>query len=136
MGSSQNLAERNDKYFPQPKSNRGYKPPQGNPKAINQVGYIYRAIATNRDKKLIYWYNQRGEESENRIKELKLDFGGDTLPYSDFIANALHFLISSLSLNLFALMRQLLPEELAQHRAVTLRWRLYAIAAKVVKTGR
>jgi len=33
-------------------------------------------------------------------------------------------------------MRQLMPEELAQHRAVTLRWRLYAIAAKVVKTGR
>ena len=33
-------------------------------------------------------------------------------------------------------MRQLLPEELAQHRAMTLRWRFYAIAAKVVKTGR
>ena len=36
----------------------------------------------------------------------------------------------------FALMRQLLPEELAQHRAITVRWRLYAIAAKVVKMGR
>ena len=33
-------------------------------------------------------------------------------------------------------MRQLLPEELAHHRAMTLRWRLYAIAAKVVRTGR
>lgn len=33
-------------------------------------------------------------------------------------------------------MRQLLPEELAQHRAMTIRWRLYAIAAKVVQTGR
>ena len=33
-------------------------------------------------------------------------------------------------------MRQLLPEELASHRAMTIRWRLYAIAAKVVKTGR
>jgi len=81
------------------------------------------------DSQLIHWYNQRGEDSENRIKELKLDFGGDTLPCSDFNANALYFLISSLSFNLFALMRQLLPEELAQHRAVTLRWRLYAIAA-------
>ncbi len=81
-------------------------------------------------------YNQRAEDSENRIKELKLDFGGDTLPCSAFNANALYFLISALSYNLFALMRQLLPEELAQHRAMTLRWRLYAIAAKVVKTGR
>ena len=107
---------------------------------INVDGYIYRAIATNRDElsdsQLVHWYNQRAEDSENRIKELKLDFGGDTLPCSDFNANALYFLISTLSYNLFALMRQLLPEELAHHRAMTLRWRLYAMAAKVVRTGR
>jgi len=107
---------------------------------INANGYIYRAIATNQeswsDSQIIHWYNQRGEDSENRIKELKLDFGGDTLPCSSFDANALYFLISALSYNLFALMRQLLPEELASHRVTTLRWRLYAIAAKVVKTGR
>lgn len=103
-------------------------------------GYLYRAIATNQNEwsnsEIIHWYNQRGEDSENRIKELKLDFGGDTLPCSDFNANALYFLLSTLSYNLFALMRQLLPEELSRHRAITLRWRLYAIAAKVVKTGR
>ena len=79
--------------------------------------YVYRAIATNRDglsdSHIVHWYNQRAEDSENRIKELKLDFGGDTLPCSDFNANALYFLISALSYNLFALMRQLLPEELA-----------------------
>ena len=113
---------------------------QESSEAISQGGYIYRAIATNRDEltdsQVVHWYNQRAEDSENRIKELKLDFGGDTLPCSDFNANALYFLISSLSYNLFALMRQLLPEELAHHRAMTLRWRLYAIAAKVVKTGR
>ena len=33
-------------------------------------------------------------------------------------------------------MRQLLPEELSQHRAMTLRWRLVAIAAKMVRTRR
>jgi hypothetical protein len=107
---------------------------------ISLGGYVYRAIATNRDalsnSQIVHWYNQRAEDSENRIKELKLDFGGDTLPCSDFNANALYFLISALSYNLFALMRQLLPEELAHHRAMTLRWRLYAIAAKVVRTGR
>lgn len=107
---------------------------------IISKGTLYRAIATNReelsDSKLIHWYNQRGEDSENRIKELKNDFGGDTLPCSDFNANALYFNIAALSYNLFALMRQLLPESLAHHRAITIRWRLYAIAAKVVKTGR
>lgn len=114
--------------------------PQESSEGISLSGYIYRAIATNRDElgnsEIIHWYNQRAEDSENRIKELKLDFGGDTLPCSDFKANALYFLISALSYNLFALMRQLLPEELAHHRAMTLRWRLYAIAAKVVRTGR
>jgi hypothetical protein len=113
---------------------------QENSDAISQGSYVYRAIATNRDElsdsQIVHWYNQRGEDSENRIKELKLDFGGDTLPCSDFNANALYFLISALSYNLFALMRQLLPEELAHHRAITLRWRLYAMAAKIVKTGR
>jgi hypothetical protein len=107
---------------------------------FNLGGYIYRAIATNRDNlgdsDIIHWYNQRAEDSENRIKELKLDFGGDTLPCSSFNANALYFLICALSYNLFALMRQLLPEKLAQHRVITIRWRLYAMAAKVVRTGR
>ncbi len=107
---------------------------------ISSGGYIYRAIATNRerwsDSQIIHWYNQRAEESENRIKELKLDFGGDTLPCSNFEANALYFLISALSYNLFALMRQLLPVEFSHHRCTTIRWRLYAMTAKVVKTGR
>ncbi len=104
---------------------------------IINKGYIYRAIATNRDtlsdSEIIHWYNQRGEDSENRIKELKLDFGGDTLPCSDKDANALYFNIAALSYNLFALMRALLSEKLAYHRVITIRWCLYAIAAKVVK---
>jgi len=107
---------------------------------IRQGSYVYRAIATNRDtmsdSAVIHWYNQRAEDSENRIKELKLDFGGDTLPCSDFEANALYFLISALSYNLFALMRHVLPEQLSRHRVLTIRLRVYAIAAKVVRTGR
>jgi len=107
---------------------------------ITANGFIYRAIATNREtlsnSELIHWYNQRGEDSENRIKELKLDFGGDILPCSDFKSNSLYFLISALSYNLFALMRQLLPEELSTHRVTTIRWRVYAIAGKIVKTSR
>ena len=54
---------------------------------------------------------------------------------SDFAAHALYFLIAVLSCNVLASMRQLLPEGLAQHRAMTLCWRLYAMAAKVVKPG-
>lgn len=107
---------------------------------LAEQGYIYRSIVTDQegwtDSQIIHWYNQRGEDSENRIKELKIDFGGDVLPCSDFGANALYFMISALSFNLLALMRLFLPEELAHHRVMTIRWRLYAIAAKVVRTGR
>ena len=106
---------------------------------ITHQGHLYRAIVCNHghwaDSQIIHWYNQRGEDSENRIKELKLDFGGDVLPCSDFDANALYFMISALSFNLFALMRLLLPEELSHHRVITLRWKVYAMAAKVVRTG-
>ena len=113
---------------------------QENSTEISQGGYIYRAMATNRDElrdsELVHWYNQRAEDSENRLKEPKLDFGGDALPCSDFDANALYFLVTARSYNVFALMRQLLPGGLAQHRAITIRWRLYAIAAKEVRTGR
>lgn len=107
---------------------------------MSHQGYLYRAIVCNHenwtDSEIIHWYNQRGEDSENRIKELKLDFGGDVLPCSDFDANALYFMISAMSFNLFALMRLLLPEELSHHRVITFRWKVYAMAAKVVRTGR
>lgn len=103
-------------------------------------GYIYRVIATNRedmsDSKLIHWYNQRAEHSENRIKELKNDFAASQLPCGDFKANELYFALCGLAYNVFALMRQLLPEQWAQRRVTTIRWRLYALAGKLVHHGR
>jgi hypothetical protein len=67
---------------------------------------------------------------------LNFYFGGDRLPCSDFNANALYFNVTTLSYNLFALLHQLLPGRLLQHRAMTIPWKLYRMAAKVVKTGR
>ena len=102
--------------------------------------YVYQAIDTNleglTDSEIIHFYNQRGEDSENRIKELKNDFGARQMPCADFNANALYFDTCSLSYNLFALMRQLLPLEFANKRAKYVRHRLYAIATKVVQHGR
>jgi hypothetical protein len=42
---------------------------------------------------------------------MSYDFGAKQMPCADFNANALYFDICSLSYNLFALMRQLLPLE-------------------------
>jgi hypothetical protein len=111
-----------------------------NPEQIATEQYIYRAIATNlnhlSDSEIIHFYNQRGEDSENRIKELKNDFGAKQMPCGDFNANALYFDICALSYNLFALMRRLLPLEFANKRAKYVRHRIYAIAAKVIQHGR
>lgn len=102
--------------------------------------YLYRAIATNRteltDSECVHWYNQRAEDSENRIKELKKDFGAERMPCADFDANALYFALCTLAYNLFALMRSLLPVRFERCRAKTIRWRLYALAGKVVMHGR
>lgn len=107
---------------------------------LTQQGYLYRSIVTDHedwtDSRIIHGYNLRGEDSENRIKELKINFGRDVFPCRDFGANALYFMISTLSINLFALMHLFLPEDLSHDRAMTIRWRLYGIAAKVVRTGR
>jgi hypothetical protein len=58
------------------------------------------------------------------------------MPCGDFNANALYFDICSLSYNLFALTRQILPLEFANKRAKYVRNRFYAIAAKVLQHGR
>jgi hypothetical protein len=111
-----------------------------NGESAEHGGYLYRAIATNRDdmtnSELIHWYNQRAEHSENRIKELKNDFAASQLPCGDFKANELYFGLCGLAYNVFALMRQLLPEQWAQNRVSTIRWRLYALAGKLVRHGR
>jgi hypothetical protein len=115
----------------------------GNTQDSDQISsgqYVYRAIATNlealSDSGIVHFYNQRAQDSENRIKELKNDFGARQMPCADFNANALYFDVCSLSYNLFALMRQLLPLEFANKRAKYVRHRLYAIAAKVIMHAR
>ena len=80
---------------------------------VAQGRYIYRAIATNLDElsdsALVHWYNQHGETSENRLKELRGDFAAARLPCGDFNANASWLMLSSIAYNLFALMRMVLP---------------------------
>ena len=102
--------------------------------------YEYRAIATNikhlNNSEIVHEYNQRGEHSENRIKELKSDFAAGRPPCSDFAANALYVCVCALSYNVFALMRFGLPVGLRRCRAPRLRQRVFGLAAKIVRQGR
>ena len=102
--------------------------------------FIYRAIATNLDElsdsALVHWYNQRGEASENRLKELRSDFAAARLPCGDFDANAAWLMLSSIACNLFALMRMVLLIGWSTARAPTVRLRLYDVAGQIVRHAR
>jgi len=85
---------------------------------------------------VVEWYNQRGECSENRIKELKLGVGMERLPCGDFGANAAFFRIGVIAYNLFLLFRSaVLPAAWSRHQLQTVRWKLYQVAGKVVYHG-
>jgi len=104
------------------------------------VSEKYTVIATNRTEDLeqfVQWYNQRGQCSENRIKELKIGFGMERMPCGQFEANAVFFRIGILAYNvgrLFVL--KTLDKSWHRHQVQTLRWKLYQTAAKIVFHGR
>lgn len=98
-----------------------------------------KVIATNRSgsaEEVVGWYNQRGECSENRIKELKLGVGMERMPCGDFWGNAAFFRIGVLAYNLFVLFKlAALPAEWSRFQMATVRWQLYQVAGKVVDHG-
>jgi len=100
----------------------------------------YSVIATNRDgspEEVVKWYNQRGEHSENRIKELKIGFGMERMPCGHFEANAVFFRIGVLSYNIGRLfILSTLEESWHRHQVQSLRWKLYGTAGKIVFHGR
>jgi hypothetical protein len=99
----------------------------------------HTVIATNRTEpaqEVVAWYNQRGECSENRIKELKIGFGMERMPCGQFEANGIFFRIGTLAYNLFRLfILTTLSPSWHRHQVQTLRWRLYQIAGKIVFHG-
>ncbi len=112
---------------------------QSNIFAQEDVGVKYTVIATNRMESaedVVKWYNQRGDCSENRIKELKIGFGMERMPCGQFEANAIFFRIGILAYNLFRLfILKTLTTSWHRHQVQTVRWRLYQIAGKIVFHG-
>ena len=96
----------------------------------------YTIIATNikgKPKQIAQWYNQRGEASENRIKELKIGFSMEYMPCGTTKANAVFFRIGVMAYNLFKLFKiAAIPTEWAKHTVQTIRWKFYQTAGKLV----
>jgi hypothetical protein len=101
--------------------------------------HTYGAIITNRElplEELIAWRRQRCN-CENHIKELKYGFSLKSLPSADFFVNALYFRIQTLGYNLVSALKLLkLPESWRPFTLKTLRFRLLAIPALVVRHAR
>ena len=115
------------------------RPYQGNMFSEGDVSLKYAVIATNRvesSERVVEWYNQRGDCSENRIKELKIGFGMERMPCGQFEANAVFFRIGVLAYNLYRLfILKALNKSWHRHQVQTVRWRLYQIAGKIVFHG-
>jgi len=79
---------------------------QSNIFAQEEMNVKYTVIATNKiesSEEVVTWYNQRGDRSENRIKELKIGFGMERMPCGQFEANAVFFRVGVLAYNIFRL---------------------------------
>lgn len=103
--------------------------------------YRYHAIASNRVNEdaaaTMEWYSKRGDNSENRIKDLKIGFGMEYMPCGSFQANAVFFAIGVLTYNLYLGFRiDALGKGWERSQIQTVRWRLFQTAGKIVRHGR
>jgi len=103
------------------------------------VSVKHTVIATNKmesAKDVVTWYNQRGECSENRIKELNVGFGMERIPCGQCEANPVFFRIGIVAYNLFRLfILKTLATSWHRNQVWTMRWRLYQITGKIVCHG-
>ena len=116
------------------------RPYQGNLFDREEPSERTTVIVTNREEsaeEVVKWYNQRGQCSENRIKELKIGYGMERMPCGQFKANAVFFRIGVLAYNLGRLFTlKVLGGQWHHHQVQTLRWKLFGTSGKVIYHGR
>lgn len=98
--------------------------------------YRYSAYITNLTIAAAdVWRLYRGRaDAENRIKELKYDFGFDSFNLNNFYGTEAALGIAMLAYNLMALFRQVVLNSKVQHTLSTLRFKAFAIGAYFERT--
>ncbi|MDP1552632.1 MAG: IS1380 family transposase [Methanobacteriaceae archaeon] len=99
--------------------------------------YRYSSFVTNLDlpcQEIWKLYRSRAD-AENRIKELKYDFGLDSFNLTDFYATeaALNFVM--IAYNLMSLFSLTIVNSPVAHRLSTLRFKMFAIGSYMIKNG-
>jgi hypothetical protein len=93
--------------------------------------YRYSAYVTNLNLPAAeIWRLYRGRgDAENRIKELKYDFGFDSFNLNDFFATEAALTFAMIAYNLMSLFRMFVLQEKTQKTLSKLRYRTFAIGA-------
>jgi Transposase DDE domain group 1 len=100
--------------------------------------YRYTAYVTSMDfaaPEIWRMYRGRGD-AENRIKEVKYDFGFDSFCMQNFFATEAALNMVMIAYNFMSLFRQFIIGSQTQQRLSTLRFQTFAIGAYLVKDGR
>jgi len=99
--------------------------------------YRYSAFVTNmKIPAAEVWRLYRGRsDAENRIKELKYDFGFDSFNLKDFFATEAALTFAMIAYNLMSLFRMFVLQEKTQKTLSTLRYRTFAIGAYFEKVN-
>jgi len=99
--------------------------------------YRYSCFITNLTlpAKAVWDLYRNRAEAENRIKELKEDFGADSFNVEDFFATeaALNFVM--MGYNLMSLFRQAILSIKTHQQLKTLRYKVFAIGSYITKNG-
>lgn len=99
--------------------------------------YRYSCFITNLSlsAKMIWDAYRNRADAENRIKELKEDFGADSFNMDDFFATeaALNFVM--MGYNLMSLFRQAILNTKTHQQLKTLRYKVFAIGSYISKDG-
>jgi hypothetical protein len=79
-------------------------------------------------------YRQRAD-AENRIKELKYDFGSDSFSLHGFYATEAALNVVMMAYNFISLFRQIVLNTKIHEQMKTLRYKIFAIGGYIIKSG-
>ena len=104
---------------------------------IDHGAYRYSCFITNLDlPAAIVWRSYRGRaNAENRIKELKYDFGFDSFNMDDFFATEAALNFAMLAYNLMSLFKHAVVQGDKYNMLSTLRFKLFNISSYITKNG-
>jgi hypothetical protein len=99
--------------------------------------YRYSCFVTNLTlpAKAVWDLYRNRADAENRIKELKEDFGFDSFNVQDFFATEAALSFVMMGYNLMSLFRQAVLQSRVQPQLKTMRFRVFAIGSYIVTNG-